>query len=136
MKQVDTDHDGKISAAEIAARIRSWGDSQIGRMAIRCTVTRHGKPLVAAVVQFVPEKFLGGALTTAAGTTDSLGTAMIAGSGGEPSLRGVSPGFYRVEITKVGEKIPAQYNTATTLGEEVARDAENSEREVRFDLGY
>ena len=32
---------------------------------------------------------------------------------------GLSPGFYRVEITKEGDNIPAKYNTATTLGLEI-----------------
>ena len=38
---------------------------------------------------------------------------------GPDDVQGVPPGFYRVEITKAGEQIPAKYNTATTLGGEV-----------------
>jgi len=33
---------------------------------------------------------------------------------------GVAPGFYRVEITKTGENIPAKYNTETSFDQEVA----------------
>ena len=42
--------------------------------------------------------------------------------GGDDPGTGMCPGFYRVEITK-GNEIPAKYNTATILGEEVAGDA-------------
>jgi hypothetical protein len=43
------------------------------------------------------------------------------------SPHGVRPGFYRVEITKPGEKIPAKYNTEAILGQEVVIDAKGIE---------
>ena len=49
---------------------------------------------------------------------------------------GVPPGFYRVQVTKSGENIPAKYNRETTLGHEVARDAAGNEGAIRLDLNY
>jgi hypothetical protein len=46
---------------------------------------------------------------------------------------GVAQGFYRVEITKAGENIPAKYNTATILGGVVP---EGDEGEWIFNLEY
>jgi hypothetical protein len=49
---------------------------------------------------------------------------------------GLSPGFYRVEITKEGENIPAKYNTATTLGLEVGPLDQDVIAAIHFDLEY
>ena len=53
----------------------------------------------------------------------------------DPTVQGLSPGFYRVEITKDGEKIPAKYNTETTLGAEVAGGSE-ARNGLKFELQY
>ena len=53
----------------------------------------------------------------------------------DPSVKGLSPGFYRVEITKDGETIPAKYNTETTLGAEAAGGREGNSG-LTFDLQY
>jgi hypothetical protein len=82
----------------------------------------------------VPESFLGSEIQTAAGTTDKTGRAMPSvpayGSDHRP---GVAPGFYRIEITKADENIPAKYNTATILGGEVPQM--NAKKWI-FDLEY
>ena len=49
---------------------------------------------------------------------------------------GLSPGFYRVQVTKAGEKIPAKYNQKTIFGQEVAIDAEGVRNGINFDLDY
>ncbi|MGA2066281.1 MAG: EF-hand domain-containing protein [Thermoguttaceae bacterium] len=135
LRQVDADHDGKISAEEIDARIASWRQSQVGRITVACKVTRRGIPLRGATVTFVPESFLGDELKTAGGTTDQFGTTTL--STAEPeALPGVSPGFYRVRITKSGDAIPARYNTDTVLGQEAAVDAQGIQAAVKFDLDY
>jgi hypothetical protein len=121
MQKVDADKDGKISAAEISARIKSWADSKLGRMGVSCIVTHNGRPLAGATVKFLPEAFLGGDLKPGEGTADANGLARLMTSG--TGQRGICPGFYRVEITKSGEPIPARYNTETELGQEVAVDA-------------
>jgi hypothetical protein len=136
LERIDTTRRGKISQDEIAARIKLWADSQIGRAPALCHVTHNGKPLKQAKVVFVPEKFLGGNLPTGSGTTaDSGGASISAPYPGDPGVRGLPPGFYRVEITKDGENIPAKYNTETTLGAEVygGGDMKNS---LDFDLRY
>ena len=56
--------------------------------------------------------------------------------GGDDPAIGMCPGFYRVEITK-GSEIPAKYNTATVLGQEVAGDAARTlPAAVKFELEY
>ena len=124
LKKLDTNQDGKISADEITARLQAWSKSKTGRMTISCVVTRGGQPVAGASVHFVPEKFLGGQLKTGEGVTNQAGNASISVPNDKEGLPGLSPGFYRVEITKSGEQIPAAYNTETTLGVEVAGDSE------------
>ncbi len=137
LKQVDTDHDGKVSQQEIASRIKSWAEAQIARMPVHCKVTHNGKALAGVTVTFVPEPFLGGGMQKGTGTTSSAGVANIVSPyAADPAIRGMSPGFYRVEITKSGEKIPAKYNTQTTLGAEVASDSPGREGGYPFDLKY
>jgi hypothetical protein len=136
IKQVDTDHDGRISEQEIAQRIKRWAESQVGRVPVRCRVLHNGKPLAGAKVVFLPEKFLGGALQPGSGTTDATGTAMISSAyAADPSVKGLSPGFYRVEITKEGEKVPPRYNTETTLGTEASSE-DPRHGGLKFDLQY
>jgi hypothetical protein len=118
VNQVDANHDGKIVAEEIQTRIQTWRKSGVGRMTVACTVLQNQQPVANAIVKFVPEKFLGTGLPTAQGTTDAQGQATIAAPG---EVGGVSPGFYRVEITSA-QAIPAKYNTETTLGVEIAAD--------------
>ena len=110
--------------------------SKIGRLPVRCRVTHDGKPLADAKVVFVPEKFLGGTLQPGSGTTTAAGYADISCPyAADSSVRGLSPGFYRVEITKEGEKIPAKYNTETTLGAEVSSGFE-AKSGLSFQLQY
>ncbi len=135
LKQVDANGDGKITAEEIDARIAAWKESKVGRMTVRCRVRNRGKPVAGATVTFVPESFLGNGLRSASGTTGRSGVCGLQEVSGE-GRPGVSPGFYRIEITKSGEKIPAKYNTATTLGQEVARDAAGTEGDIAIDLNY
>ena len=137
IKQVDTDHDKKISEQEIAQRIKSWADSHIGRTPVACRVMHNGKPLAGAKVVFVPEKFLGGTLQSGSGTTSVTGYAGVSSPyAADPLIKGLSPGFYRVEITKDGEKIPPKYNSETTLGAEVASGSESQESGLTFELQY
>jgi hypothetical protein len=100
-------------------------------------VLHNGKPLADAEVKFVPEKFLGDKLPIGAGKTNKDGIALISipmkGSNDPP---GMPPGFYRVEITKDGENIPPKYNTETIFGQEVAVDAKDIQKSMKFDLEY
>ena len=84
----------------------------------------------------MPEKFLGDGMKTYEGTTSDHGVAPLSMAGS--TQPGVSPGFYRVEITKEGESILAKYNATTELGQEIARDAAGIEggAVVKIDLKY
>jgi hypothetical protein len=125
LAQVDSNQDSSVTADEIDARIQSWANSRLGKMSLVCIVTRQGESVAGADVRLVPEKFLGGSLKTAAGTTNEQGIAMPSASAEADSPPGVSPGFYRVEITTAagGVPLPARFNTATRLGIEVATDS-------------
>ena len=124
VEQIDHNGDGVISRNEIENRIKEWEDTDVGRVNMTCKVMRHGQPLEGATVKLVPEKFLGRAGQTATGVTLKDGTASLSVPVPGNTLRGVAPGWYRVEITKEGEDIPPAYNTATTLGIEIAPDNE------------
>jgi hypothetical protein len=136
LKQVDTNGDGKISAEEIAARIKVWKDSKIGRTTLPVPVKHNGMPLVGAKVRLVPESFLGTGLQTGEGITNERGVAIVSAQRNAGDTPGLSPGFYRVEITKEGDTIPAKYNTATTLGLEVGAANHDTISAIHFDLQY
>ena len=101
-------------------------------------VTGSGyEPIANAEVKFVPEDFLGPGLPVGTGTTDGNGTAVISqpGQREDDKASGMSPGFYRVEITK-GDEIPAKYNKDTILGQEVASDVIGIHSPLVFNLEY
>lgn len=136
LAQIDATGDGAITADEISARVKSWQDSRVGRMGTQIRVLRNGKPLADATVTLVPEEFLGSGLERAVGRTDEMGAAFVSvPTTGPDDVTGVPPGFYRVEITK-GSEIPAKYNTATTLGQEIAQDAAKIQEGFEYDLQY
>jgi hypothetical protein len=136
LAQIDTAGEGTITAAKITARIKKWQENKIARMQLECIVLHNGKPLAGAEVKFIPEAFLGDEIKTATGKTNQRGMARLSGAtASRADPPGVAFGLYRVEITKPGEKIPAKYNTQTTLGQEVALDAPNLQ-DIRFNLVY
>jgi beta-lactamase regulating signal transducer with metallopeptidase domain len=142
INQVDPTGKSEITAEMIAVRIKAWQDSKIARMSLACRVTHNGQPLVGAKVAFVPEKFLGPNVKTATGKTDANGYALLSiptnPTPGNFDPPGVAPGFYRVEITKDGEPIPAKYNTETMFGQEAAHDAKGiiDMKGIKYDLKY
>jgi hypothetical protein len=134
-----TDSKNGVTSEQLAERIKSWNDSRIGRTTLAVTVKRNGQPLMDAMVKFIPEKFLSEDLPEAAtATTDKDGIAMIS----LPTIPdsdlppGVPPGIYRVEITKTGEDIPAKYNTATELGQEISMDNPDLQNGIKYNLEY
>ena len=137
LAQIDTNGEGTITAAKIAARIEQWQKKPIARMQLACVVLRNGNPLAGAEVKFVPEKFLGDDIKTASGVTNSSGRASLSvPTTGPKDPRGVAFGLYRIEITKPGDNIPAKYNTETTLGQEVALDSPSLKNGIKFNLQY
>jgi beta-lactamase regulating signal transducer with metallopeptidase domain len=158
LEQYDTDHDGKISgaeldkvpslasvqamagfkstkekgvtAADITARIKAWQATKVGRIGgIVAQVTRNGKPLHGAEVKFVPESFLGDKMPVCSDKMGPDGTGRITEPlSGAGDPPGVPPGYYRVEITLPDGSIPAKYNTQTIFGEEVGPDVRRTSR--------
>lgn len=138
-RRIDANTDGKITASEVTARIRQWQATKLGLTMVQCVVRMDGKPLADARVTLVPEEFLGPNVQQATGTTDANGNASLSiAHPPRPRLAGVAPGFYRVEISKQAngsETVPAQYNTATTLGLEIAVDTDTlSDGTIGFEL--
>lgn len=111
------DNEGNVTEAAIKDRIEAWQKTRLGRVMWSCGVLHNGKPLGNAKVKFVPEKFLGTGFPGAEGTTGPEGSTSIRIPNLDPP--GLALGFYRVEITKEGESIPAKFNTETTLGQAI-----------------
>ena len=123
----DANADGQVTAAEIEARVEKWIASKIGLQSCLVTVTRRGRPLSQADVQFEPESCMAGRISAAQGRTSDRGMAQLRSQelsvDGWPegrSLPGLRSGFYKVRITHPTEAIPAKYNTDTILGAEIA----------------
>jgi Ca2+-binding EF-hand superfamily protein len=138
LKRLDANGDGAVTADEITDRIKFWQDVlKTGRQSVHCIVKHNGQPLADAEVKFVPEKFLGDNIKTATGKTNASGMCRLSVPlEGKDDVPGIPPGFYRVEITKPGQNIPAKYNTATILGLDCANDNESMIRGITFDLNY
>jgi len=136
---IDTDKDSAASSDEITDRIIYWQKTNMlrSRTPMHCTVYHNQKFLAGADVKLVPEKFLGDKMKAAKGRTNANGVAVLAMEDAQPGdPPGVSPGFYRVEITKSGEDIPAKYNTKTILGLDPTPDNPLIRKGIRFDLDY
>lgn len=126
LHQVDANGDGRLTAEEIDARVQAWKASRIAEMPVRCMVTLDGVPLADARVDFIPEAFLGAELSPASGTTSASGSAGITLPKerlADPRYAGVACGWYKILVTSSCREIPARYNTETTLGCEVAMNA-------------
>ena len=64
----------------------------------------------------MPEKFMGASYPSGTGVSEAGGAVSptVPVKGDAPT--GMPYGWYRIEVTKEGETIPAKYNTETTLG--------------------
>lgn len=134
LKNLDTNADGAVSAEEVTDRIRKWQKTQTALLPIVCYVTRNGRPVAGADIRFEPELFLGENVKTCFGTTSPKGTASLKSEGSSNKLPGGAPGLYVIRITSPNGEIPAQYNTHTILGAEIAEDSANAERGVHLVL--
>ena len=77
IEHYDIKHDGKITAAAIAVRIREWQETKLGTTATKVRVLLDGQPLEGATVTFEPEPFLGPHVATASGQTAKNGAALL-----------------------------------------------------------
>jgi hypothetical protein len=140
LKVIGTNKESGITPEMIEFRVEKWIDSKIGRTSLSCLILHNGKPLEGATVKFIPEKFLAAYLKEeATGMSNPTGMAMVSvpmQSGPYAAPPGIPPGMYRVEITKEGDNIPARYNTASELGQEVSLDNFEMQKGIKFDLKY
>ncbi len=124
LEAIDKDKDGAISGDEIKVRLEHFEKANIGLISIPCQVTLDGKPLADATVTLEPELFVKDAIQPASGVSDGQGQVTLQTA--DTDLPGVNCGFYKIRVSKKDasgqESIPAKYNTATTLGREIAPD--------------
>jgi len=119
----DKDGDGSISQEEIVDRLTLFITQSVALARLSAKVRFNGRPLNDATIRLVPEPYLGDELKTAIGKTRGKGGASVAVPDEElpenqKGIRGIHLGTYKVEITHPSAKIPARYNTETTLGYE------------------
>jgi hypothetical protein len=121
LKNIDKNGDKKISAEELKERLESFAASDVGLVGIPCSVLLDGTPLGGATVTLRPEKFMGEAFKPATGVSDERGHVILKTEG--QSVPGTRWGYFRIEVSKQDasgkEMLPARYNTATTLGQEI-----------------
>lgn len=122
-KSYDTDGNGEISNVEIASRIRELRKHGVGLTRLNCDITVNGRGVTGATVTFEPEPYLGDGIKGATGTTDDRGVAQMAISlddlpADQRDIKAIHYGTYKVRITHPTIKLPAKYNTETTLGYE------------------
>jgi hypothetical protein len=115
-KFIDSNSDGRLSHEELVARFQFYVDRRIGLTNKSMQFIYKGRPLARAEVRLVPEFFLTELLEPATGTTDESGSVLANIPSNDLRTPLMRPGYYRVEIAK----LPAEYNTATTVGVELS----------------
>jgi len=120
----DKNSDGFLESAELVSGFEAWQKTGVGVRSVPFRVTLNGSPLAGATVRLVPADFLGNAVKPASAQTGQSGGGQLAMAAEDrpknaPNMPLVQPGIYRVEITHPSVKIPAKYNTETTLGIEI-----------------
>lgn len=114
----DLDSDGQIVESEIQERIEKYVEKKTGLLDVICQVTYNRQPISDALVEFVPEDYMGGAIEAAEATTDRDGRAtpaIPAVIAKDAVLTGIRPGLYKIKVTHPSVKIPAKFNEETTL---------------------
>lgn len=117
----DADHNGDLTAEEIKSGINLWAASRTGAMMLPFRVSLDGRPLADAEVKLVPVSFLADSILPNVGQADASGAGMLGLAPADrpsnaPPTPLATPGLYRVEITDPSGKVPAQFNTESTLG--------------------
>jgi hypothetical protein len=141
LDKYDTDGNQQVSRDEIAARLGDWGSQKMALMGRSYVVTLDGRPLEGATVTMVPESYLGDGVKQATGVTAANGLTRMThadedlpkSANGRP-IPGVRGGTFKVQVTHPSRKIPANYNTSTELGDEVAYDINVTDAPVTLAL--
>jgi hypothetical protein len=123
IKSYDADSNGSVSRDEIAARIIELRKHGVGLTRLNCNVSVNGRGLDNATIQFEPEPYLGQEIKAAHGVSNERGVAQMAIPAEElpadqRDLKAIHYGTYKVRISHPTIKLPAKYNTDTTLGYE------------------
>jgi hypothetical protein len=121
----DKDADGNLSVDEITAGFAGWKQSGVGARAVPFSVSWNGRPLSGATVRLIPAPFFNGAIKGASGQSGPGGAGQLNMAPEDrprnaPDIPLMQPGLYHVEITHPSIKIPATYNSQTTLGIEIS----------------
>ena len=131
---IDTNKDKAVSADELKARFEAYKAAGVGAIGVSCDVKLNGKPLVGAVVTFVPEECMKGSVKGGTGTTRDDGSTPIAAEG----LPGMPCGLFKITVSKIeaggSEQIPARYNAKTILGREVFADPRGGSPSIELNL--
>jgi hypothetical protein len=136
IQRIDKDGNGKLTDTEISERIATYNALGANSMMARSfVVTLDGMPVANANVRFEPEEFMLGSIKPAVGVTDNAGRVSPRKEGSEyPSMQ---VGMYRIKISRregETETIPAQFNSESKQGIEIAPDVPGQERGMTLDL--
>jgi hypothetical protein len=120
----DRSGDGTLTDTEIADGIAAWRQSGVGARSVPFSLRWNGRPLAGATVRLVPAPFIESGLKGASGQSGPSGAGQLSVAPEDrprnaPNIPLMQPGIYHVEITHPSIKIPAKYNTETTLGIEI-----------------
>jgi hypothetical protein len=127
----DVDANGSLSVDEIAAGIGRWSQRGMGALPLPFRIQLDGRPLDGARVELVPAPFLGESVRPASGLADNTGAGFLnmpadnRPPNAPKNLPVVQPGLYKVEITHPSGKVPAKFNSSTTLGLETSIAGQN-----------
>jgi hypothetical protein len=112
-----------IDFEEFSGRLSQLLRHGTGATQLACNVSYEGRPLADALVRLEPEPYLGPEIQPAEGVTTADGQAQV----GIPpdkapralqAVKLIQYGTFKVRITHPTIKLPAKYNTVTTLGYE------------------
>lgn len=135
LTRMDTNQDQAITVAELTSRLESYV-SDAASSQVSFAFMLNGQPLEGAQVELVPEPFFADGLKRISGTTGNFGSFQPTQEG--LSAPGVYHGLYRLEVSLKdaagNEQLPARYNTASTMGVEIAVDNPALEHTTQFEL--
>jgi len=123
-RQYDKSGDGMLDTDELQAGFVAWQENSPGPRQVPFSVSLDNQPLVGATVRLVPAAFFSSEIKPASAQTGPGGGGMLTLAPedmpkGAPKIELMQPGLYRIEVTHPSRKIPAKYNTETTLGIEI-----------------
>lgn len=117
----DADKNGDLTSDEVKEGVNRWAATRTGAMMLPFRVSLDGRPVPDAEVKLIPVSFLADSIKPNVGKADASGSGMLGLApedrpSNAPPTPLATPGLYRVEITDPSGKVPAQFNTESTLG--------------------